>query len=66
VECFGCKQAVQAFVKIQAGQELITTICKHGGIHIIQGKPTLGAGIASAVKSGKYDYKVKEMSEKIY
>jgi hypothetical protein len=36
------------------------------GIHIIQGKPTLGGVIASAVKgSGKYDYKVKEMSEKI-
>jgi hypothetical protein len=36
------------------------------GIHIIQGKPTIGAGlIASTVKgSGKYDYKVVEMSDK--
>src|SRR5690606_23609766 len=32
-----------------------------------QGKPTMGAGlIASTVKgSGKYDYKVKEMSDKV-
>jgi hypothetical protein len=62
------KQAVQAFVKIQAGQEIgLPPFASMSGIHIIQGKPTLGAGvIASAVKgSGKYDYKVKEMSEKI-
>lgn len=58
----------QAFVKIQAGQEIgIPPFAAMSGIHIIQGKPTLGAGlIASAVKgSGKYDYKVKEMNEKI-
>jgi hypothetical protein len=36
------------------------------GIHIIQGKPTIGAGIiASRVKgSGKYDYKVMQQDEK--
>lgn len=58
----------QAFVKIQAGQEIgIPPFAAMSGIHIIQGKPTLGAGlIASAVKgSGKYDYKVKVMDEKI-
>jgi hypothetical protein len=58
----------QAFVKIQAGQEIgIPPFAAMSGIHIIQGKPTIGAGlIASAVKgSGKYDYKVKEMNEKI-
>ena len=58
----------QAFVKIQAGQEIgIPPFAAMSGIHIIQGKPTLGAGlIASAVKgSGKYDYKVKTMDEKI-
>ena len=62
------KQMGQAFVKIQAGQEIgIPPFAAMSGIHIIQGKPTLGAGlIASAVKgSGKYDYKVKEMNEKI-
>lgn len=62
------KQAVQAFVKIQAGQEIgIPPFAAMSGIHIIQGKPTLGAGlIASTVKgSGKYDYKVVKMDEKI-
>jgi hypothetical protein len=62
------KQMGQAFVKIQAGQEIgIPPFAAMSGIHIIQGKPTIGAGlIASTVKgSGKYDYKVKEMSDKI-
>lgn len=61
------KQAQQAFVKIQAGQEIgIPPFAAMTGIHIIQGKPTLGAGlIASRVKgSGKYDYKVIEMTDK--
>ena len=58
----------QAFVKIQAGQEIgIPPFAAMSGIHIIQGKPTIGAGlIASTVKgSGKYDYKVAEMTEKV-
>lgn len=62
------KQMAQAFVKIQAGQEMgIGAFASMTGINIIMGKPTLSAGlIAGAVKgSGKYDYKVKEMSEKI-
>lgn len=62
------KQMAQAFVKIQAGQEIgIPPFAAMSGIHIIQGKPTMGAGlIASTVKgSGKYDYKVKEMSDKV-
>lgn len=62
------KGMAQAFVKIQAGQEIgIPPFAAMSGIHIIQGKPTLGAGlIASAVKgSGKYDYRVKEMSDKV-
>jgi hypothetical protein len=61
------KSAAQAIVKIQAGQEIgITPFAAMTGIHIIQGRPTIGAGlIASKVKSSvKYDYKVKEMTEK--
>lgn len=57
----------QAFVKIQAGQEIgIPPFAAMSGIHIIQGKPTIGAGlIASTVKgSGKYDYKVIQMDDK--
>jgi hypothetical protein len=55
------KSAAQAIVKIQAGQEIgIPPFASMTGIHIIQGKPTIGAGlIASRVKgSGKYDYRV--------
>lgn len=55
------RQAAQAFVKIQAGQEIgIAPFQAMSGIHIIKGKPTIGAGIiASKIKgSGKYDYRV--------
>ena len=58
----------QAFVKIQAGQEIgVPPFAAMSGIHIIQGKPTIGAGlIASTVKgSGKYDYKVAKMDDAI-
>lgn len=61
------KSAAQAVVKIQAGQEIgIAPFAAMTGIHIIQGRPTIGAGlIASKVKaSGKYDYKVIEMTDK--
>lgn len=60
------KLAAQAVVKIQAGQEMgIPPFQAMSGIHIIQGKPTVGAGLmASKVKgSGKYDYKVIEQSD---
>lgn len=61
------KQLTQAFVKIQAGQEIgIPPFASMTGIHIIQGKPAIGAGLmASRVKaSGKYDYKVVEQNDK--
>ena len=60
------RQAAQAIVKVQAGQEMgISPFAAMSGIHIIQGKPTVGAGIiASCIKrSGKYNYKVKELTE---
>lgn len=62
------KSAAQAIVKIQAGAELgIGPFQSMSGIHIISGKPTIGAGVmASMVKaSGKYDYKVLEANEKL-
>jgi len=62
------KSAAQAVVKIQAGQEIgIPPFAAMSGIHIIQGKPVIGAGlIASTIKgSGKYDYEVTEQTEKI-
>ena len=62
------KSAQQAVVKIMAGAEMgISPFQAMSGIHIIQGKPTIGAGLmASRVKaSGKYNYKVTEMSDKV-
>lgn len=62
------KSAHQAVVKIMAGAEMgISPFAAMSGIHIIQGKPTIGAGLMAArVKGfGKYDYKVVEHSEKI-
>lgn len=62
------KTAAQAIVKIQAGQEIgITPFAAMTGIHIILGRPTLGAGvIASKVKgSGKYDYRVVDHTDRV-
>jgi len=62
------KSVAQAFVKIQAGQEIgLAPFASMSGINVIMGKPTFGASIiASGVKGSlKYDFKVKEMSEKI-
>lgn len=62
------KAAAQAIVKIQAGQEIgIPPFAAMSGIHIIQGKPTMGAGLmASCLKgSGKYDYKVVKHDKKV-
>ena len=62
------KSEAQAVVRILAGQEIgIPAFAAISGIHIIQGKPTIGAGLmASRVKgSGKYDYKVVEHTDKV-
>lgn len=62
------KSAAMAVVKIQAGQEIgIAPFAAMTGIHIIQGRPTIGAGlIASKIKaSGKYNYKIIEHSKAI-
>jgi hypothetical protein len=62
------KSAQQAIVKIIAGQELgIPPFAAMGGIHIIQGRPAIGAGLmASRIKgSGKYDYRVIEQTDKV-
>ena len=61
------KSAAQAAVKIQCGQELgIPPFAAMSGIHIIAGKPTIGAGLMAAKIKGsnKYDYKVVQSDEK--
>lgn len=62
------KSAAQAVVKITAGAEMgIPPFASMSGIHIIQGKPTIGAGLMAArVKgSGKYNFKVVEHTDKV-
>ena len=60
------KDAAQIGVKILAGQGWgIQPFDAITGIHVIQGKPAIGAGLMAAkVKgSGKYDYRVRETSD---
>lgn len=55
------RDEAQAVAKILAGQELgIGPIAALSNIHIVEGKPTLGAHLIAAAikKSGKYDYRV--------
>lgn len=62
------KDAAKAIVKIQAGAEMgIQPFQAMSGIHVIVGKPVVGAGIiASQIKaSGKYDYDVVKLDNTI-
>ena len=62
------KAVNQGIVKILAGQELgFGPFASMNGVYIIQGKPAFGANMmAAAVKaSGRYNYRVIEMSEKV-
>jgi hypothetical protein len=55
------REAAQCGVKVLCGLELgFPTIASMCGVHIVNGKPTLGAHLmAAAIKrSGKYDYKI--------
>lgn len=60
------KSASQSLVKIMAGHELgFGAFASMAGVHIIQGKPAIGANLmAAAVKAkGKYNYRVNEMTD---
>ena len=62
------RQAAQAFVKVQAGAEMgIPPYAAMTGIHIISGKPVLGAGLLAArIKaSGKYTYRTIEHTAQV-
>jgi len=59
------KSIAQALVKIEAGRSLgLPPLVAMSEVHVIDGKPTLGAGaLASLVKtSGRYDYQVVELT----
>jgi hypothetical protein len=62
------KSSSQAMVKIMAGQEFgIPPFAAMSGIHLIQGKPTIGAGLMAqrVKKSGKYSYNVLQLTDAI-
>ncbi len=62
------KDMAQSAVKVMAGQELgFGPFASMTGIHVIKGKPAVGAGLmAAAIKgSGRYDYEVIEHTEKV-
>jgi len=61
------KQVSQAIVKILAARELgLGPFAGMNGINIIQGKPAFSANIMAACvkKSGRYNYRVTEMTDK--
>jgi hypothetical protein len=62
------RQMAQAAVKVLAGQELgLGPIAAMTGVHIVQGKVTIGANLIAALirKSGKYDYRIVEHTDQI-
>ena len=62
------KSSSQAMVKIMAGQEFgIPPFAAMSGIHLIQGRPTIGAGLMAqrVKKSGKYTYNVLQLTDSI-
>lgn len=62
------REAAQSVVKILAGQEMgFGPFASMTGIYIIQGRPSIGANLmAAAVKSsGRYNYRVIEMSDTV-
>jgi hypothetical protein len=59
------RQISQAVVKIQAGAEIgLPPFASMSGIHIIQGKPVLGANLlATLIKNDvRYDYRIVELT----
>jgi hypothetical protein len=63
-----CQSAAQAGVKIAAGLEVgIGAFASLSGIHLIKGKPAIGANIMAAMikRSGKYNYRVLEHTDSI-
>jgi len=59
------KGEAQAVVKVLAGREMgFGPIASMTGVHIVQGKPSIGANLLGAAikSSGKYDYRVVELT----
>jgi hypothetical protein len=62
------RQAAQAAVKVMAGQELgLGPIASMTGIHIVQGKVTIGANLIAAMirRSGRYTYRITQHTDEV-
>jgi len=62
------EDAAKAMVKVMAGAELgIQPFASMTGIHVIKGKPAIGANIIAALikSSGRYNYRVTEHTETV-
>ena len=62
------KSIAQAGVKIMAGSELgITPFQSISGVHIISGKPVIGAGLMASMvdRHPEYDFEVLEQNDKV-
>jgi hypothetical protein len=60
------KDEAKAIVKVLAGQELgLGPVASMTGIHIIQGKPSIGAALMAALvkRSGRYDFHVRTLTD---
>jgi hypothetical protein len=60
------KEAAQAVVKVLAGRELgFGPIASMTGVHIVKGKPSLGANLLGAAikRSGRYNYRVIHLDD---
>ena len=64
---FGVRSVEEAAVKILLGKELgLSTYQAMMGVSVIQGRPSLSAGLVSSQikQSGRYDYRVNEWTDK--
>jgi hypothetical protein len=62
------RQPAQALVKILAGRELgFPMIASLTGIHIIEGRPSVGSHLLAAAirSSGRYDYEITEHTDQV-
>lgn len=62
------KEAAQAAVKVMAGEEVgLGPVASMTGIHIVQGKVTLGANLIAALvrRHPEYDYEVTEHTDQV-
>jgi hypothetical protein len=62
------QSAAQAAVKVLAGQELgLGPVASMTGVHIIQGKPSVGSQLLAALVKGsrKYDYRIREHTSEL-